>query len=392
MALIGAAIVGTGFMGWVHLEALRRNGVRVVGVLGSSEAKSAAFANEHGLPRAFNSYEELLDDPAVQVVHIGTPNRFHYGLTKQAIAAGRHVMCEKPLAMDSSESGALVALAKQHPELVLGVNYNIRFYPLCIEARERIRAEEEGRILHVNGSYLQDWLLYPTDYNWRVLSAEGGALRAVADIGTHLLDLIHFITGLEIQSLCADLATVHKTRTRPIGEVQTFSKSSTHETETIPVSTDDYGAIMFRTREGARGSVYVSQVNAGRKNCLRLEIATEQESLAWNSESCNELWKGQRQGENCVIQRDPANLTPPAANAASYPGGHNEGYADSFKQCFRSFYAAVRRQTEPTGRGAPDEFAPFATFADGHREVLLCEAILKSHEAGGWVTIGENEQ
>jgi len=367
-------------MGWVHVEALRRAGVGVVGILGSSPQKSRVEADRLGLSHAYASFDEVLSDAAVDSVHIATPNRLHFEMATAALEAGKHVLCEKPLAMNSDESAQLVDLAARRPHLAAGVNYNIRFYPLCLEARDRVRSGAIGDVLHLSGGYVQDWLLEPTDYNWRVLADEGGELRAVSDIGTHWLDLLHAITGLEVESLCADLQTVHPVRQRPTGEVQTFA-SDTGEIEREPVEivTEDAGSILLRFHGGPRGSLTVSQVTAGRKNCLRFEIAGADAALSWNSERPNDLWIGHRDRPNEVLMRDPSLLGTRAQSAADYPGGHNEGYADSFKQCFRTFYSAIEagELTEPA----------FPTFADGHREIVLCEAILQSHRERRWVDV-----
>ena len=378
---MGAAVIGTGFIGPVHVEALRRVGVRVVGVLGSSPAKSRAASGQMGIPKAYASLEELLGDGEVQVVHITTPNRLHYEQASRALKAGKHVMCEKPLAMDSDESGRLVELAGA-VDLAAGVNYNIRFYPLNLEARDFVERGDLGQVYSVCGSYVQDWLFYPTDYNWRVLAEAGGELRAVADIGTHWLDLIHAITGLEVEAVCADLSTVHPLRQRPKGEVQTFKgkEEPQAETEPIEITTEDYGCVLLRFRGGGRGCVWVSQVTAGRKNCLRYEIAGSRAALSWCSEQPNELWIGHRDVPNESLIRDPALVSAAAGAFINYPGGHNEGFPDTFKQLYRAFYGYIAAGDF----GAP---APFPTFADGHREILLCEAILRSHRDGGWVTL-----
>jgi len=382
MAPIGVAVVGAGFMGGVHTEALRRAGCEVVGVLGVSEAETTKFASTMGVPKGYRSLEELLADAAVQSVHIGTPNKLHFAMAKAALEAGKHVVCEKPLAMTSKETAELVALARKHPKQAAAVNYNIRFYPLSLEARERVRGGDLGKIHHASGSYVQDWLLLDTDYNWRVLAGEGGELRAVADIGTHWLDLVHAITGFEVEAVCADLLTVHPVRRRPRGEVETFGGKLAKEDELEPVSitTEDYGAILLRFKGGARGTLMVSQVTAGRKNCLRYEVAGEKGALAWNSEHPEELWIGRRNGPNEVLMRDPSLLSATARAAVGVPGGHAEGYADTFKQHFRAFYGYV-------AKGDFSAPPPFATFADGHREVVLCEAVLDSHKKGGWVRV-----
>ncbi len=383
MQEIGVAVVGTGFMGWVHVEALRRVGVKVTGICGSTPEKSQQAAEQLGLPRGYADYQQVLDDETVNAVHIGTPNRLHFEMVQQAVAAGKHVMCEKPLAMNANESSQLVALADQHHQLACGVNYNIRFYPLCIESRDRVIQDQIGRVVHVTGSYVQDWLTFPTDYNWRVLAEENGQLRAVADIGTHWLDLMQWITGLSVKAVCADLLTVHPKRSRPLGEVVTFQNQDTPaETEQVEISTEDFGAVLLRFENGARGCMHVSQVTPGRKNCIRFEIAGAQQSLAWDGEHPNQLWIGHRDQANQSLIRDPALLGAAARESASYPGGHNEGYADSFKQCFASFYNYIRAGNFAQPR-------PFPTFADGHREIVLCEAILESHRERRWVDVRE---
>jgi predicted dehydrogenase len=377
----GVAVAGTGFIGPVHVEGLRRAGQNVVGILGSTPTKSRAAAETLGLATAYDSFDEVLSDGRVQAVHVATPNRLHFEMTARALRAGRHVVCEKPLAMNARESSELVRLAIDSG-VAAAVAYNIRFYPLCLEARDRVTSGDAGSVLHVTGSYVQDWLLRKTDFNWRVLAADGGELRALADIGTHWLDLVQFMTDLRITALCADLATVHSTRLRPTGNVKTFAGKQDASAATTPVAidTDDAGGVLLEFENGARGSVWVSQVTAGRKNCLRFEIAGSEEALAWNSEVPNELWIGKRDSANAVLLRDPALLSPAARAATSYPGGHNEGFPDTFKQLFRAFYGYI-------AAGNLSAPPPFPTFADGHREIVLCEAILRSHRERRWVAI-----
>jgi predicted dehydrogenase len=382
MQKIRTVVIGAGFIGPVHVEALGRVGVEVAGILGVSKGESELAAKTLGLPKAYRDFDEILGDPSVQVVHIATPNRLHYPMAKAALNAGKHVLCEKPLAMNSAESGELVELAWRSG-LAAGVNYNIRYYPLNIEAADMMKRGSLGRIYSVCGSYVQDWLFHPTDYNWRVLAEEGGELRAVADIGTHWLDLIHAITGLEVEAVCADLSTVHPVRHRPLGEVETFKgkqEKAALETESISIATEDYACVLLRFRGEARGCLWVSQVTAGRKNCLRYEIAGSDQALAWCSEQPNEMWIGHRDEANESLVRDPALLGDKARRFTNYPGGHNEGFPDTFKQCFRAFYDYI----QAGDFSAP---APFPTFADGHREVLLCEAILQSHREGRWVPV-----
>jgi len=379
---LSAVVVGTGFIGPVHVEGLRRAGVHVAGIVGSSPDKSQLAAEQLGLPRGYATLDDVLADPAVDSVHLATPNRLHFAQAAAVLRAGKHVLCEKPLAMTSSETAELVRIAAESARAA-GVAYNIRFYPLCHEAAARVADGSLGNVLHITGSYVQDWLLYDSDFNWRVLAEDGGNLRAVADIGTHWLDLVQFIVGRKVSAVCSDLRTVHATRQRPGGGVETFSGkgSAPRKTEPIAVSTDDCGCVMLRFDNGANGCLWVSQTTAGRKNCLRFEIAGSQQSFAWNSEVPNELWIGHRDRPNEMLIRDPALMSASARAIANYPGGHNEGFPDTFKQLFRSFYGYV----------AAGDFTappPFPTFADGHREVLLCEAVLRSAREGRWVELG----
>jgi predicted dehydrogenase len=382
------AVLGTGFIGPVHVEALRRAGQRVVGILGSTPDKSRQAAEKLAIPKAYASVEEAIRDGEVDSVHITTPNRFHYEQAAAALRAGKHVLCEKPLAMHRRESAELVKIAADSG-LAAGVAYNIRFYPLCHEAADRITRGDYGGLLTVQGSYVQDWLLKPTDFNWRVLAGEGGELRAVADIGTHWLDLVQFITGQTIVGVFADLHTIHEMRFRPPeGSIETFSGKDQASragslAAPVPITTDDGGAIVLRFASGARGSLWVSQTTAGRKNCVRFEIGCTSGALAWNSEQPNELWIGHRDQPNEQLIRDPALLSPAARGIANYPGGHNEGFPDSFKQLFRTFYGAIA-----AGNLQSDAFP---TFADGHREIVLCDAILRSHRERRWVDLTEFE-
>lgn len=382
-----AAVIGTGFIGPVHVEALRRAGVEVVGILGSSHAKSKAAAQKLQLSRAYDSLENLLSDESVDCVHIASPNQAHFGQATECLKAGKHVLCEKPLAMNSHQSRRLVELARE-TGLAAGVNYNIRYYPLCVEAAQRRRTGQLGQVHHVTGSYAQDWLFHPHDFNWRVLADEGGPLRAMADIGTHWLDLVYSITGLEVEAVCADLQTVFPLRRRPVGGSETFSGADMkpNQTQAVSIDTEDFGSVLIRFRSpdsassGARGVLWVSQVTAGRKNCLQWEIAGAKQALSWNSEQPNQLWIGHRDQPNELLLRDPALLHDAAAQWSDYPGGHNEGFPDTHKQLFRDFYGALE--------GGSFHHSPnFPTFADGHREILLCEAILRSAQEGRWVQV-----
>ena len=381
MQHLGAAVAGTGFIGPVHAEALLRLGIRVRGILGSSPEKSEAARKQLGLDKGYASLDELLEDDSVQVVHLAVPNVLHYDMVKRTLAAGKHVMCEKPLAMTSEESAELVEIAEKSG-LAAGVTYNIRFYPLNLEARARIQRGDLGDVFAIKGSYVQDWLLYDTDYNWRVLAEQGGELRAVSDIGTHWMDLVTSITGLEVEAVFADLNTVHPVRKRPLGEIATFSGklNRPEDVEEIDIITDDAGTVLLRFKGGKKGVLWVSQVTAGRKNSVQYEISGTKAALSWHSESPNRLWIGYRDKPNELLTRDPSLMDELAWPFANYPGGHNEGFPDTFKQCFRAFYTAI-------AEGIPAEDALYPTFAEGHREIQLCDAILQSHREQRWVEV-----
>lgn len=374
-----AAIVGLGFVGRAHLEALRRLGISVQGVLGSTPERSKAASESLHL-RAYNSLEELAADASVQVVHLCTPNHLHFQQSSQLLRAGKHVLCEKPLALDSRESAALVSLLKE-TGLVGGVAYNLRYYPLCQEARALIRKGAIGQVKLVHGSFLQDWLLFPTDWNWRLEAKLGGELRAVSDIGTHWLDLVTWLAGSRVSELCADLATVLPTRRRPTGRVETFQKAATAETEEVMMSTDDYASVLLHFENEIRGVMTVSQVSAGRKTRLWFEIDGSEGSLAFDSESPNKLWIGRRDRACEVLPKDPALQTPESRGYAAYPGGHPEGYPDTFVQLFKDFYGYIAAGDFRAAR-------TFPTFEIGHDGLVLCEAIAESAGKMTWVGVG----
>lgn len=369
-------------MGGVHAEALKRlRGVELVGIQGSSAQKSCAAAEQLELPKAYDSWQELVDDSEIDAVHITTPNRLHFSQTVDALKAGKHVMCEKPLAMTADESAELVRIASESNR-VTGVNYNIRFYPINLEAKARIAAGELGNIHSVFGSYQQDWLLYDTDYNWRVLAEEQGELRAVADIGTHWIDLVQNIIGQKVISVFADVHTVHPVRKRPMGEVETFSGKlgNADAVEPVDVTTDDIACLILRLANGARGVLFVSQMTPGKKNCLRYEIAGSKAAIEFNSEEPNHIWQGYREKANEILLKDPGLSTESARRFMDYPGGHAEGFPDTFKMCFRSFYDFINSG----GTGAAPEFA---SFEEGHHEIVLCEAVARSAAEKCWIDL-----
>ena len=378
MPPLQSAVIGVGFVGRAHIEALRRLGIPVRGVLDSSPERSEAMRAELHLPRAYRSLEELSADREVNVVHVCTPNYLHFEQASALLRAGKHVMCEKPVAMNTRESGALVQLA--HGQKRAGaVNYNLRYYPLCQEARARIASGAIGEPRLVHGKFLQDWLFYPTDWNWRLETQLGGDLRAVSDIGTHWLDLAMWLTGRKIVEVCGDLATMIATRQRPKGRVETFQSAAGVATEPVKISTDDYASVLLRFEANLRGVMTVSQVSAGRKAALTFEVNGSEGSLAWNSEAPNRLWIGHRKRANEELMKDPSLMTPAARPYSAYPGGHQEGYPDTFVHLFKDFYAYIEKGS--------DSQPEFPTFQTGHDELVLCETIAQSAREQRWVKV-----
>jgi predicted dehydrogenase len=372
LASIRAAVVGTGFVGVVHVQALRLLGVEVAGVVGSSPERAAAKA----IAPVVDSLEALLADGSVDVVHLTTPNHLHHPQAKQVLEAGKHVVCEKPLAMTSEQSAELAALAEASG-VVHCTNFNLRFFPLVHEARARVQAGELGEIWNVHGGYLQDWLLYPTDWNWRLEPDRGGELRAIGDIGSHWMDMAQFVSGQRIVEVCADLHTTIPVRRRPLGEVETFSRAEDVEREDAPMTTEDLGHVLVRFDGGARGAFKVSQ---GRKNYLHFEVDGSEAALAWNAERHEELWLGRRDEPSGVLQRNAALMQPSAAAHTFLPAGHAEGWVETFRELYRSVYADV-------AAGGPSSAPDYPTFEDGHRANVLGDAIARSNAERRWLEV-----
>ncbi len=379
-AQIRAAVIGTGFIGTVHVQALRRLGVDVKGILGSSPERGLDRARAISVERAYDTLEDLLADESIDVVHVTTPNHAHYPQVKSILAAGKHVICEKPLAMTSAESAEMVDLANASGK-VAAVCYNIRFYPLNQQAHGMVQSGDLGDVRFVTGHYHQDWLAKPSDWNWRLESEKGGALRSVGDIGTHWVDLTSFITGLKAASVMAELTTFIPERQKPLGPVETFA-SGTGETESVPIDTDDAAMILIRYDNGARGVMSTSQVNIGRKNSLQWDIAGAKASAAWDSETPDHLFIGHRDAPNQTLMRDFTLMNDPGVAAATLPPGHVEGFADSFLNCFRAVYVDVLA-------GGRQPTSTWATFEDGHYEMRFCDAVVKSARESRWVDLSE---
>jgi predicted dehydrogenase len=377
-------VVGLGFIGPAHIEGIRRQGVEVLGIAESSPELAREKAEQLNISVAYASYEEMLQDAAIDIVHICSPNFLHFPQAKQALLAGKHVVCEKPLTITSVEAKELVELAKEK-KLVNAINFNLRFYPVNFEARHLVQKEDFGKVFIVQGSYLQDWLLYPTDWNWRLDTGQGGALRAVADIGSHWIDLVMFITGLKVDQVFADLKTFYPIRKKPVSRVETFSNQEQNaaiEYEDKLVETEDYASILFRFENGGKGILSVSQMSAGRKNRLFYEIDGAGSAVSWDSEHPNDLWIGHRDRRNELLIKDPSLMSIEGKAVASYPGGHAEGFPDTFKQLQKKVYAYILKNDFSI---EPD----FPTFRDGYISLLIEEAVLKSSQTDTWVSIRE---
>ncbi len=385
MKTLNAAVIGTGFIGPAHLEALRRiGGVEIVAIASLDAEKAHDLAGRFAIPRIYADWRDVIADRQVEVIHNCTPNNLHFEINKRAVLAGKHIVSEKPLTLTAKESDELLRLVRKSG-VVNAVNFNYRFYPLVQQARHMVRSGALGTTLLVHGHYLQDWLLYDTDYNWRLESGISGASRAMADIGSHWCDLVQFMTGLEITEVFAELATVHPKRKKPAEHVDTFKGKETRHTDgarEVAVDTEDAAFVTIRFNNGARGACTISQVSAGRKNRQWIEIDGTKKALSWNQEEPNVLWTGSREAANEILMKDPSLLDEKVRRYAHYPGGHPEGYPDGPMNLFANVYDFIRAGKDP--RRDPTDFP---TFADGHRENLIVEAVLASAKTHRWTTV-----
>jgi len=381
MKKIRVGVAGIGFIGPVHIEALRRiPGIEVVSIFHNGpEVKYKA--ENLGVASYFDDYDAFLINGDLDCVHICTPNFLHYEMAKKALKLGIHVVCEKPLATKITEAKELVALAKRTNRVNV-THFNIRYYPLVRQMKIMREKGELGSIYSVIGSYLQDWLFYDTDYNWRLETDKSGESRAIADIGSHLMDALEYITGLQITEVMADFNTLHAIRKKPLKPVDTYSGKllEPEDYADVPINTEDHANVLLRFDNGNTGTITVSQVSAGRKNRLALEISGSKQTFFWESEKPNELWLGKRDGPNAQMLRDPGLFHKEASELISFPGGHNEGFPDTSKQMFFEVYSEIRN-------GTPSKSPKYPSFEDGLRELLLCEAIIRSNREQGWVNV-----
>jgi len=379
MKAIKTAIFGTGFMGRVHLEAVQRvESVEATAIFGRNSQALKGLSSGFSVPKTTSDYREILQDSSVDAVHICTPNAQHFSMAKEALQAGKHVLCEKPLTTTVEEAEELVSLAAKQ-NLRNCVCHNLRYYPMVQQMRRLREAGELGEILVVQGTYSQDWLLHDTDWNWRVDASAAGASRCMGDIGSHFFDMAEHVTGLRVTSLCADLQTFHATRKQPKHSVETFANKLMGPEDYIetPVTTEDFGAVVYRMGNRTRGSMTASQVSAGRKNGLSVEIYGTKSSVAWNQERPDELWQGHRDTPNSISVKDPSLLLPGARGYADLPGGHSEGYDDTFKQVFRRFYRSIGESIAPE----------YPEFVDGLRQMVILKSVLDSSKKHAWVDV-----
>lgn len=381
MRRVGMGLVGPGFVGVHHIDAVRRLGfVDVVAIAGADLASTRRKADALSVPKAYDNFEDLVADPDIAVVHNTTPNHLHGAVIRAALAHGKHVISEKPLAVSASEAHDLW-LAAERAGVVHAVTFNYRGNPMVQQARAMIATGEAGRPHFVHGAYLQDWLLKPTDFSWRLEPEKGGASSAFADIGSHWCDLAQHITGQRIVSVLADFSTVIPTRYRPGTSRHAFTATPEESGDAYPVTSEDLATILVRFAGGARGTVTIGQVFAGHKNDLWIEVNGSGASFRWQQERQNELWIGRRDAANTVLSKDPALLAPEAARYAHLPGGHQEAWADAFCNVIRDIYAGV---LDPRAPRPP----AVATFEDGYRVACLVAAALESHQRGGvWTDV-----
>lgn len=380
---LGMGLVGPGFVGAHHVDAVRRLGfVDVVAVAASTTTSADAKARAWHVPKAYGSFEALAADPAVDVVHVTTPNALHGAVIDAALAHRKHVVCDKPLATTPAEARRLRDAAVA-AGVVHAVTFNYRGNPLVQEARVRVAAGELGPLHLVHGAYLQDWLLEDTDYSWRLDPAQG-ASSAMADIGSHWCDLAQHVTGQRIEAVLADLSTVVTSRVKPSTATTAFA-GGTGGGERVSVASEDLAAVLVRFSGGAKGVVTVGQVCAGHKNDCWIEVGGRLGSLRWAQERQNELWIGSRHGANRLLAKDPSLIVPDAQPYARLPGGHQEGWADAFFHVMRDIYSVIANAE----RGACVLPPAMATFEDGYRSALVVDAVLRSHAGGGvWTSVG----
>jgi len=384
MEKVKVGFVGAGLIGPIHMENLSRiPSIEIVALASRNQEYADKNAARLGIPKAYGKWEDLVADSDIDIVHITCPNRLHYPIAKACIDAGKHIVCDKPLTMDTAEARELVVMAKE-ANIVNAVTFNMGFYPMVQEARQMVADGEIGDFRMVYGRYCQDWLAKATDYNWRVEAAHSGKSRVVADIGSHWMQMVQMVSGKRITSVYGDATIFIPVRKKPLIDIPTYSEQELKpgEYEEIKVDTEDHATVMFKFEGGAKGVMVVFQLNAGRKNRIEWEICGSEKSLAWNGEEANQLWIGSRSGANRLLMKDGSLMNPEAAKYASYPGGLLEGYGESWKNIFIEIYEYLKAGGHKKGT-AP----PFPTFKEGYKIQMIIDAILASIDRNQWVDI-----
>jgi predicted dehydrogenase len=376
-------VIGTGYIGMVHLEILRRIvGADVVAVADPNTALARGAASKLEIPKVYATADDLLADPDVEIIHNCAPNNVHFDINRKAIAAGKQVLSEKPLSLDSRESAELVRLAGQHKTLT-AINFCYRYYPVVQEAAARVRRGDLGDVRAVIGHFLQDWLFYDTDYSWRLDPAAAGRANVIADLGSHWCDLVQFITGQKIVEVMSDLHTCIPTRKKPKAGPLSFSNQRDFEYDEVDIKLDDYAALFLKLENGAHGNFTTCQVCAGRKVDIELQIFGSKESYAWSHVHPNALWIGHRERGNETFYESSQFQAPETQKYATLPTGHPMGYHDAVYNLFREYYAALAAKRD----GLPYSVS-FPDFHTGHEEMCVIDAAVESSEAGTWVIVG----
>ncbi len=379
-------IIGIGYIGKIHLEELSRvEGVEVVAIADASAELVKDIGARYGIKRTYSDWKKLVNDKDVEIIHNCTPNNLHFEVNQNVIESGKEIFSEKPLALSSEESGILAKKALEH-KTITGINFCYRYYPVVQEASVRIKSGEIGDIHTVIGCYLQDWLLYSSDYSWRLDPKFSGRSNVMGDLGSHWCDLVQFIAGTQIKEVMAELGTVIPKRQKPKDKsALTFSDRVSESSEEIDIKLDDYGALMIRFENGARGTFTTAQVCAGRKCNIDIQIYGTERSLAWNHERPSKLWIGKRNEANEIFFESPLLQHESTRHYATLPSGHPMGYRDAVLNLFRDYYKVVRdkREGRQIASNHPD-------FTAGHNEMLILEATLESAKQGTWAEVKYN--
>jgi len=378
--MVNIGLIGTGYIGPIHLNALSRlGGVKVKRVADVNVELARKAAVDYNIESSGTDWREVVRDPGIDVIHNCTPNKYHFEINREALNQGKQVFTEKPLCMNLKEADELVNLAEQK-KAVTGIGFCYRYYPAVQEMAVRVRRGDAGAVRMVSGTYFQDWLSREADWSWRLLASESGESNITADLGSHWFDLVQFVTGLEVKQVIGDLATLIPVRKRPKRQVLAFEKVDRVETEEVTVELEDYSAVLFRLSNGSPGSFATSQVCAGRKSDTEFQVYGSTCSYAWNHKDATVLWIGHREKPNEVLIENPTLQDPATARYATLPAGHPQGYHDAMMNMFRDYYDELAGKTVARA-------APRATFATGRVEMKILAAVLASHREKRWVEV-----